>query len=263
MTQGYAKQNQSNGNTDTHVTEATPLLQQQTTTTDSLLLPLPPATITNSATITTACPDTNGNDTTATSDNDATIMASSSSSHDIGGTVNGRRRQFVLRQKLRRIHTTTEKQHSNHNDENHHHTTIMDTSDGSRESTTSSLHSHLQSFRDVSVKLMQYVAHHTGTNFCHMDGLLLLLLLLSLLKKRSYILHLLFGCRSYFFGTIVFLRFHWYIGFDGDCDQFLDRPGHVELTSNVCTEWDHTNYRHSDLCLYIILALFLTYGQYD
>ena len=60
-----------------------------------------------------------------------------------------------------------------------------------------------------------------------------------------------------------FHRFDWYVWFDGDCDQLLDRTGHVELTSDICTKWDHTHYGNIDLCLYTILSMLFTHGQYD
>ena len=124
--------------------EATPLLGQ--TTTDSLLPLLSPST-TSTTTIETACPDTNGN-----SNNHETLHTNTHSHNhdDTTAMTNGKRRTFLQR----KLHRTIEHSYPNGG---------MDTSDGSRESTTSSIHSHLQSFRNVSIRLMQYVAHHTGT----------------------------------------------------------------------------------------------------
>ena len=128
-----------------NVTEATPLLHPSAS---DLLLPLSANTTNtaNASTIVTADPDSNGDST----ENDTSLNTTANSA----APTNGRRRQFLHR-KLRR----TMESSNNHNNGGG-----MDTSDGSRESTTSSLHSHLQSFREVSLRLIQYVAHHTGTN---------------------------------------------------------------------------------------------------
>lgn len=138
-----------NGNHDNDgANEATPLLGQ--TTTDSLLPLLSPSTtITTTSTIETACPDTNGNN----NNNHETLNTNTHShNHDTTATANGKRRTFLQR----KLHRTIEHSYPNGG---------MDTSDGSRESTTSSsIHSHLQSFRNVSIRLLQYVAHHTGTS---------------------------------------------------------------------------------------------------
>ena len=135
-----------NGNHDNDgANEATPLLGQ--TTTDSLL-PLLSSSTTTTTTIETACPDTNGNN------NNHETLHTNTHTHnhdDTTATTNGKRRTFLQR----KLHRTIEHSYPNGG---------MDTSDGSRESTTSSsIHSHLQSFRNVSIRLMQYVAHHTGT----------------------------------------------------------------------------------------------------
>jgi hypothetical protein len=160
MAQGYQQLQSSNGS-DT-VTEATPLLLPRTT--DSLL-PLPSTNANNTTTIVTACPDTNGNDTVDSTNNNhhhhhpksANDHETTTSSTAVTAGTNGRRRQFLHR-KLRR---TMDSSSNNNNGKGGD----MDTSDGSRESTTSSIHSHLQSFRDVSLRLIQYVAHHSGTIF--------------------------------------------------------------------------------------------------
>ena len=66
-----------------------------------------------------------------------------------------------------------------------------------------------------------------------------------------------------FFFSLSFFRFDWYAGFHGHCHQFLDGTGHVELTRHLCTERDHTHHIDIDLCLYIVLTMFLAHGQYD
>lgn len=141
------------GNDDV-VTEATPLLLR--TTIDPLL----------SSVVVMADPDSyDGNGTTysTTANYNDTIPSSSTTTTTTEGgngsihVVNGKRRRIPNRKQLRHKSTTTD--HNNNHTENG-----MDTSDGSRESTTSSIHSHLQSFREVSLRLIQYVAHHSGTN---------------------------------------------------------------------------------------------------
>ena len=106
------------------VTEATPLLAAR------------PSTTTTQNTIVTASPDNNNNN------NDDTNGGTNTG----GSNTNHRPKRRTLRRK-----------HPKDGDDG------MDTSDGSRESTTSSIYSHLQSFREVSLRLIQYVAHHSGT----------------------------------------------------------------------------------------------------
>lgn len=138
MTQESQPQQRPDRNDDV-VTEATPLLLR--TTIDPLL----------SSVVMTADPDSNDGNGTAHS----TTASKTEGGNGSIRVVNGKRRRIPNRKQLRHKSTTTD----------HHHTENgMDTSEGSRESTTSSIHSHLQSFREVSLRLIQYVAHHSGTN---------------------------------------------------------------------------------------------------
>lgn len=130
---------------------------------------------------------------------------------------------------------------------NRAHVNGTDTSESSAYSNDNSLGSHVRrinsSFRQLSSRLIEYVAHHTG---------------MQIFRRIQFCC-----CQLPTDSHSRFLqRFDWNVGIHGHCDQFFDWTGDAQFTCHFCTIWYHTHHCHFDFCLPTLGEMQSAHGQY-